>query len=293
MEQKSKKVFGYFNQDGSEYTVTDPDTPIPFVNYFWNNKILSGASQHLAGIGCFNQRPLQYMNPDYRALMVKDENRHFYLRDKASGDIWSPGWYPVLTTLDSFACTHGMGYSILNSAYKGIETNLRLFVPDNEPCEIFTLTIKNTTDTPRSIQSFSYVEWLLKGYPEYCDYFSSLLGEYDAAAKTLICYNRSAERTHDFYNGFMASDVQPVGFDTSRKAFMGYSQVNRPKAVLEGKCSNSIGATELLVGALQHDHELAPGESATINIFIGATDTADAAKAIQAKFSVPGAVDKE
>ena len=288
-----KKVFGYFSPDGSEYTVTEVDTPIPFVNYFWNNKILSGASQHMAGIGCFNQRPLQYMNPDSRALMVKDENRHFYLRDKDTGEIWSPGWYPVLTKLDSFECTHGMGYSVLKSLFNGIEVTLRLFVPNDEPCEIFTLTIKNKSDKKRKVQSFAYVEWLLKGYPEYCDYFSSLFGEYDENANTLVCYNKSAERTHDFFNGFISSDAKPVGFDTSRKAFVGYGQVNRPKAVDEGKCTNSLGATEWMVGALQHDYQLAPGESAVVNIFIGAADSMETAKSVQAKFSVTGAVDAE
>jgi len=286
-----KKIFGHFSPCGSEYTVTDPNTPLPFVNYFWNSKVLSGVSQHMAGIGCFNQRPLQYMNPDSRAFMVRDENRHFYLRDKETGDIWSPGWYPVLTDLDEFACTHGMGYSILKSSFKGIETTLRIFVPTEEPCEIFTLTLKNNSDKPRSVQSFSYIEWLLKGYPEYSDYYSCLFAEYEKGL--LVCYNKTSERNHDFYNGFVASDVEPVGFDSSRKTFVGYGQVNRPKVVLEGKCTNSLAASEWMVGVLQHDYELQPGESATVNFFIGATDSGELAKSVKAKFSQPGAVEAE
>jgi cellobiose phosphorylase len=288
-----KKGFGFFNADGSEYTVTEADTPLPFVNYYWNNVFLSGASQHLAGIGCFNARPIQYMHPDCRALLVKDENRHFYMRDRETGAIWSPGWYPVLTPLDAFACTHGLGYSIIKSSYKQIEMSLRLFVPEQEPCEIWTLTVKNSGSTHRQIQSFAFVEWLLKGYPEYCDYHGSLYSEYDDAANLLICYNKTAERNHDFYNGFIASDVKPAGFDSSRKAFIGYGQVDRPRALLEGQCGNSLGASEKLVGVLQHNYSLAPGGAVTVNIFIGAADTPGFARAIQAKFSQAGSVDAE
>jgi cellobiose phosphorylase len=292
-EKKPKKVFGHFSQDGSEYTVTEPDTPIPFVNYYWNGAFISGASQHLAGIGCFNARPIQYMHPECRALLVNNENRHFYMRDKDSGEFWSPGWYPVLTPLDSYACTHGLGYSRINSSYKKIDISLRLFVPEKEPCEIWTLTVKNAGETRRNIQSFAFVEWLLKGYPEYCDYHSGLQSEYDEASNVLISYNKSSERNHDFYNGFIASDARPVGFDSSKKAFIGYGQVDRPKALLEGKCENSIGVCEKLVGVLQHDYSLAPGESITVNIFIGAADSLGFAKDIRSKYAAAGSVDAE
>ena len=128
-----KKSYGYFDNDGSEYVVTETETPLPFVNYYWNERFLSGASQHLAGIGCFTERPMQYMHPDCRALLVRDENRHFYLRDMDSGDIWSPGVYPATTPVDGYSCRHGLGYSILKSSYKKIGVTLRVFVPRNEP----------------------------------------------------------------------------------------------------------------------------------------------------------------
>ncbi|MCL2878884.1 MAG: hypothetical protein FWF29_01445, partial [Treponema sp.] len=181
----------------------------------------------------------------------------------------------------------------LNSSYKNIGVTLRVFVPEKEPCEIWTLTVKNSGDTPRKISSFAFVEWLLKGYPEYCDYYSSLFSEYDGAANILICYNKSAERNHDFYNGFIASDVPVSGFDSSKKAFVGYGQIDRPAALLEGQCRNSLGACEKLTGVLQHNYSLAPGESRTINIFIGAADTIDSARAIRIKYTVAGSVQAE
>ena len=294
MDKKEKKVYGYFNDDGSEYIVTEPNTPLPFVNYYWNDTFISGASQHLAGIGCFTERPMQYMHPDCRALMVRDENRHFYIRDMDSGKFWSPGWYPVLTPLDSYSCRHGLGYSVINSALDKIEVSLRLFVPRKDPCEVWTLTVKNTDKIKRRVQSFAFVDWLLTGYPQYCDYHSNLHCEYDEDNNVLMCWNDSAERVHhEFFNGFIASDVKPAGFDSSKREFIGYGQMNRPQAVIDGKCKNSIGVCEKLVGALEHIFELLPNEEKTVNIIIGAADCLEFAQKTAKSVFVSGNVEKE
>jgi len=288
-----KKQFGYFAENGSVYWVTEPDTPLPFVNYYWNNRFISGCSQHLAGIGCFTERPMQYMDPDCRALMVRNENRHFFLRDKDTGTVWSPGWYPALTPLDTYKCAHGLGFSKIESSLNEVGVALRVFVPRNEPCEIWTLTLTNNAKTVKNVQSFAFVDWLLTGYPEYCDYHSNLHCEYDDANNLLVCFNDTAERTHNFFNGFIASDTKPAGFDSSRRAFVGYGHANSPQAVNDGACKNSIGVCEKIVGALQHDYCLQPGESRTVNIYIGATDSVEFAQNICQTYAPAGAVDAE
>ena len=289
----TRKQFGFFTDNGSVYRVTEPNTPLPFVNYYWNDRFISGCSQHLAGIGCFTERPMQYMDPDCRALMVRNENRHFFLRDADTGKIWSPGWYPALTPLDDYYCEHGLGFSRVVSSFGGVAVSLRVFVPRKEPCELWTLTVTNNTDAVKHVQSFAFVDWLLTGYPEYCDYHSNLHCEYNEENNLLVCFNDSAERTHDFFNGFIASDVAPAGFDSARRAFVGYGHANMPQAVVDGACKNSIGVCEKIVGALQHDYCLQPGGSQTVNIYIGATDSVAFAADICKTYAVPNAVDTE
>ena len=76
-----KASFGYFDKDGKEFVVTDYETPLQLVNYYWNERFISGASQHMAAIGCFTERPIQYMDPECRCEIAREENRHFYIRD--------------------------------------------------------------------------------------------------------------------------------------------------------------------------------------------------------------------
>ena len=130
-----KASFGYFDKDGTEFAITDYQTPLPLVNYYWNDRFISGASQHMAGIGCFTERPIQYMDPECRCLIVRDENRHFYIRDDETGDFWSPGYYPANKKPDKFLCRHGLGYSVLESVTLGIETVMRVFVPEKHETE--------------------------------------------------------------------------------------------------------------------------------------------------------------
>ncbi len=285
--------YGYFDKQGREYVVTEVNTPLPFVNYFWNRQIISGVSQHLAGIGCFTERPMQYMDPHCRCLMVRDENRHFYLRDADTAKVWSPGWYPVLEKLDRFSCRHGLGYSTLESEKDQIETRMRVFVPSTDPVELWTVTLRNKGANPRKVQFYSFADWLLKGYQEYCDYFSSLTGAYNQEKNLLVSFNGAPERPHNFFNAFVASDLKPTGFDSSRKAFLGMSQVNCPQAVMEGRCRNSLAAAEKLCGALEHTFELKPGQETTFNVMFGATDTMELAESFCDRWFQPGKIDEE
>ncbi len=288
-----KKSLGYFQAGGSEYVVTEVETPLPFINYFWNESFISGVSQHMAGIGCFTERPIQYIHPVCRCLVVRDENRHFYLRDEDTGEIWSPGWYPVLECLDEFKCIHGLGYSRLESRKNDIRTGMRVFVPAREPVEIWTVSIKNEGKLKKQIKLYSFVDWLLKGYEEYCDYHSALHSVFNADKNLLMCFNEAPERPHNYFNGFISSNLKPSGFDSSRKAFIGFGQVDRPAAVLEGRCSNSLGTSEKLVGVLEHAFLLEPGEEVCLHILIGVADSVITAGKICADLYQGDRIEKE
>ena len=89
-----KRSFGYFQNDGAEFVVTEPDTQRALVNYSWNPSFIAVISQHGGGDGIYKERALQYIDVRGRAMLVRDGQRYFYLRDEF-GDIWSPGWHPV------------------------------------------------------------------------------------------------------------------------------------------------------------------------------------------------------
>ena len=287
--------FGYFQSNGTEFVVTEKETPRALVNYSWNKRFISGVSQHGGGDGVYKERAMQYIDQRGRNLMVKNGHRYFYIHDCENGKVWSPGWQPVQEELDLFKCVHGLGYSRFESAKNGIETTMRMFVPEKEACEIWTITIKNTNNTPKTLKYYTFVDWLLQGYTIYCDYFACLSAEYYEDFNAIHAKNRAIERQHDFFDGFVASDIKPSGFDSSRKKFLGsFGHVNSPKIVMKGGCTNSIASCEYMVGVLEHTIELQPNESTTFNVIIGATNGADdIRKTTKALFGNPETIENE
>ena len=287
--------FGYFQNNGAEFVVTERETPRALVNYSWNKRFISGVSQHGGGDGVYKERAMQYIDQRGRNLMVKNGHRYFYMYDCENGNVWSPGWHPVQEELDAFKCIHGLGYSKFESSKSGIETNMRMFVPEKEACEIWTITVKNTNNSPKTLKFYTFVDWLLQGYSVYCDYFACLSAEYHEDLNAIHAKNRAIERQHDFFDGFVASDIKPSGFDSSRKKFLGsFGHVKSPKVVVKGSCNNSIASCEYMVGVLEHTLELATNESITFNILIGATNGVNDIRATtKALFDNPESIENE
>jgi cellobiose phosphorylase len=288
---KEKCSFGHFRNDGKEFVVTEPETPRALVNYGWNQRLISCFSQHGGGEGAYKERAMQYLDPRGRAILIKNGRRYFYVRDAATGRVWSPGWHPAQRKVGGFRCVHGPGYSELGSTCQGVQVRQRVFVPQDHPCEIWTVTLENRRQRNATLSYFSYVEWALEGYPRYCDYFGMLHAEYYPDLFAAQACNRAVERLHDVYDGFLASDREPAAFDTSRDAFLGsFGHYQLPGGVAAGKLTNSLGACEYLAGALQHDVLLAPGEEVTFNLFIGASSGQEMTRSIVEDLRRPNAI---
>ena len=284
---------GYF-KGGNEYVVTSTNPPRPLLNYVWNARILSGINNFGGGVGAYGVRAQSYIDAEGkgRCSVIRDGNRYFYIKDMNSGKTFNPGWYPCKTDVKNYSCTHGLGYSVITSECDGVVATARVFVNSSDPAEIWTLTLENKSADAKSLKLFSFAEFQLEGYQRYSDYNSYVYGEKDG--NVIMCHNDAMEKPHNWFNGFMATDVDPDGFDTSKRAFLGvYGDIRMPKAVEAGKLSNSYAACEQMVGAFEHSVELSAGEAKTINVLIGCCDTMATAKAFAEAIFAEGNIEAE
>ena len=274
--------FGHF-QNCNEYKITEKELARPLLNYIWNARVLSGVNHLGGGMGAYGTRALAYIDPTGkgRCSVIRDGNRYFYIKDKKSGVVFNPGWYPTKTEVEDFYCVHGLGYSKIGSVCNGIKADARIFVNDSDPCEIWTITLTNTSSETKEIASYSFVDFQLEGYQRYSDYNSYVHSEYDEKSHTIVCFNKAMERPHEWFNGFISTDTEPVAFDTSRRAFLGvYGSIQEPDGVKKNTLSNSYAACEQMVGAFQHDFTLSAGESLSYSVIIGAADSMETASGI-------------
>ena len=284
---------GYF-KGGNEYVVTSTNPPRPLLNYVWNSRILSGINNFGGGVGAYGVRAQSYIDAEGkgRCSVIRDGNRYFYVKDMNTGKTFHPGWYPCKTDVKNYSCTHGLGYSIITSECDGVVATARVFVNNSDPAEIWTITLENKSAEEKSLKLFSFAEFQLEGYQRYSDYNSYVYGEKEG--NVIFCHNDAMEKPHNWFNGFMASDVEPDGFDTSKRKFLGvYGDVRMPKAVEEGKLSNSYAACEQMVGALEHAVKLGAGEKKSINVLIGCADTMATAKAFADSILKEGNIESE
>ena len=152
--------FGHFDDARKEYVITTPQTPLPWINYLGSEDFFSLVSNTAGGYSFYRDARMRRLTRyRYNSSPLDMDGHHIYIKD---GDtVWNPGWQPTKTELDSYACRHGLGYTILEGEKNGVSAAQELFVPTGDACELDRLTLKNKTDAIKELDVFSYVEFCL------------------------------------------------------------------------------------------------------------------------------------
>ncbi len=154
--------FGYFDDTAREYVITRPDTPLPWINYLGCEAYFGLISNTAGGYSFYKDARLRRLTRyRYNNAPYDMGGRYIYLRDNADGKFWSPSWMPVRSALDEYSCRHGMGYTIIRSLFRQIESETRYFVPMGENLEIWELTLTNHRVEAADVSVFSAIEFCL------------------------------------------------------------------------------------------------------------------------------------
>jgi cellobiose phosphorylase len=297
-----RTAFGHFSDDGREYVITTPRTPRPWVNVVSNGDYGFVVSQTGSGYSWRTHAQLNRITRWEQDLIRDDWGKYIYLRDER-GEVWSAGWKPVCHEPDSYVCRHGAGYSVIASEHFGIATELLLFVPNDEPAEVWRLTVTNRSRRERTIDLYTYAEWGLGQAPDWHREFhrSFIETQYDAKAQALLATKRlwevPAERGHWNTNwpfvAFHSASLRPASYESDKEGFLGmYGSPARPAGVHNGKLGRHTGNGLDPVASLHHRIRLKPGAQKTICYVLGCADSTAQAAAIAGKFRAPSACDE-
>jgi cellobiose phosphorylase len=294
--RKISNPYGYFDSAAREYVITRPDTPTPWINYLGEGRY-GGIISNTAGGFSFDRDPRNRRVTRYRynAVPADQPGRYVYLRDQADGEFWSPTVQPVPgRKLQSYACRHGAGYTRISSAHKGIAASILYFVPpappeETCPCELWVMTLRNTTTRRRTLRTFSYAEyslWDANTDQQNVDWGQQIF--YSSESKGIL----QAQTKFRQAVTWAASSPRASGFDTDREEFIGRMRdLSNPQAVEGGKPGNSLAPRGNNIGSLSHLVSLAPGEEKTIVYMLGVTDSPDRIPAVVKRFSDRGQVE--
>src|SRR5215216_4955394 len=118
--------YGYFDDDRREYVITQPDTPLPWINFLGCEDYFGLISNTAGGYSFYKDARLRRLTRyRYNNAPLDSGGRIIYLRDDDLSSLpgeprfWSPAWQPVRRPLDEYECRHGMGYTIIRSKLAG------------------------------------------------------------------------------------------------------------------------------------------------------------------------------
>ena len=261
--------FGYFDDANQEYVITTPKTPLPWINYLGCNEFFSLISNTCGGYTFYKDaKLLRLTRYRYNDVPYDCNGKYFYIKD---GDtLWNPGWQPTKTDLDAYECRHGIGYSRFNGSKNGVNASVLTFVPMNDNCEVSKITLTNNTEAQKDIQLYSYVEWCLWNADDDSRNFQRNLstGEVEVIDSTI--YHKTEYRERRNHYAIYSVNTKVDGFDTIRESFIGtYNGADKPEAILNGGCTNSVASGWAPIAAHQINVSLAAGESKSFIFVLG------------------------
>ena len=259
--------FGCFDDEKREYVINTPETPYPWINYLGNEAFFSIISNTGGGYSFYKDARLRRITRyRYNNSTLDDNGKYFYIND--AGEVWNPGWKPVMRHLDFYECRHGLGYTRITGKKNNLQAEVLSFVPLNFNGEVQQLTLTNTGNSPKKIKLFSYVEFCLWNALEDMTNFQRTfsIGRAAADGSTIVHFTDYKDRRDHF--AFYAVNTAIAGFDCDKESFMGiHNGPAHPIAVFEGKSRNSVAFGWQPIAVHQIDVNLNPGEQ-QIYIFI-------------------------
>ena len=279
--------FGHFDDNTREYVIHTPRTPLPWINYLGSEDFFALCSNTAGGYAFYKDARLRRLTRyRYNASPLDADGFHVYVKE---GDcVWNPGWQPTQTEPDSYQCRHGMGYTVIEGTKNRLRITQELLVPRGETCLLMRLTARNEGEEDKCFSLFPYVEFCLWDANDDMNNFQRNYntGEVEVLERALIHKTEYRER-RDHYAALF-SDRKPVGFDTSREAFLGvYGSPARPEAVLHGHCTGSVAHGWQPVGAMEFSLSLRPGEEESLLLCLAYIENGED------KWEAPGIVKKD
>ena len=261
--------YGYFDDARREYVITNPKTPYPWINYLGNEDFFSLTSNTGGGYTFYKDAKFRRLTRyRYNNVPVDDGGKYFYIKD--ADTIWSPGWKPMKTELDSYECRHGMSYTKFKSAKNGVQAEILQFIPLSFWGEVQKVSLKNTSAKIKSLKLFSFIEFALWNAEDDMTNFQRNFNTGEVEIEDSVIYHKTEFKERRNHYSFYSVNQPIQGFDTDRESFLGlYNGFDNPDVVNAGKPKNTEAHGWSPIASHYIEVELLPGEEKDFVFMLG------------------------
>jgi cellobiose phosphorylase len=295
--------YGYFDDEAREYVITNPKTPVKWINYI-GTLAFGGFVDHTGGALLCKGDPSLNRITRYIAQLpaseFKGETLYLRVKNGEGYSLFSPYFVPTLDALDHYECRVGLGYTRIISSFKGITTDAVIFVPLDESVELRLITVSNQSQATKEIDCVPIVEY---SHPDALKQFTNadwvpqtMQSKYvrgDDGRTILTQYPFMCRETKLNY---FTSNCAASSFETDRARFLGdneYGSWARPGALDDKELSDYEALRgDNIAALLHHFGALRPGETRTIVTQLGQEASVQAIQEKSRKYCDPASVSR-
>jgi cellobiose phosphorylase len=279
---------GYFDETKREYVITDPRTPVKWINYIGGREF-GGFVDHTGGALICKDDPSYNRITKYIQQMpasdLKGETLYLRLHTSDGYRVFSPFFVPTLDPLDRFECHVGLGYTRILSEYLSLRTDVTIFVPPGDHREVRDICVTNIADAPVKVDAIPLVEYThpnaLAQFTN-ADWVPQTMQSHAVEDGDFIILVQYPFMHRDTKINYLTSNLPVSSFETERKKFLGdneYGIFRSPLSLLQPELNNSEATRGDNIGALLHPlGVLQPGESRRLIVQMGQAPSLEAAR---------------
>ncbi|MEW6534449.1 MAG: hypothetical protein AB1454_02375 [Candidatus Auribacterota bacterium] len=178
---------------------------------------------------------------------------------------------------DGYSCRQGPGFIEYLTERDGLKMSLRIFVPLSLPCEIWTISITNTTDKKRSVQVYPEINFGLDSHPSH--YFVGMAVSevtFDGTHNAIIAKNLDIKNSFPRWGAFISAR-KPDSFDSCADTYYKFgASIMYPPSVFDESLSNTEAKQPLkgMIGAFQYKVDLGAGKTFSTHCAVSAVNPA-------------------
>ena len=292
--------YGYFDPQNREYVITNPCTPVKWINYIGTRQF-GGFVDHTGGALICKDDPTYNRITKYIQQMpssdFKGETLYLRLHTPQGYRLLSPFFVPALEPLDVFECHIGLGYTRILSEIAGVRCEATIFVPPDGQCELRDIQTTNLSANPLTVDAIPVVEYT---HPDAmmqftnADWVPQTMQSRAVADGDLTILVQYPFMNRDRKINYFTSNLPASSYESDRKVFLGqneYGSFRLPLSLIQSELNNGQALRGDNIAALLHPlGSLQPGETRRLIVQLGQAASLDAARQSISAFRQPQAV---
>jgi cyclic beta-1,2-glucan glucanotransferase len=261
--------FGGFAADGREYVMylaAGQHTPAPWCNVLANESFGCLTTEAGGGFTWAVNSGENRLTPWSNDPVSDPPTEALYLRDEETAQVWTATPAPMGNGMPC-QIRHGAGYTTWSTRSHGLEQEMTVFVPANDPVKVIRLKLTDLTGHVRRVTVTYYVEWLLGALKSLAH--RHVVCEYEPRGGALLARNPWNPEFADRV-AFLTSTRAAHSVTTDRIDFLGAEGgLARPAGLSRWDLGGYVGPSSDPCAAFQVHVDLAPGQSVEVAFVLG------------------------